>query len=446
MTPSENEQFTQMLRGAAEECQRLGYRPMKFLQMLNADGGYTTAAKLLAAPQISEGFAELHLLGRLDLTVEALILEKGWSDQFDPVLIDQAKKRLRASGYAIKLVDGVAIGASTVAPEESDDLPITRVGEEAILLSGLKRVLQEYPPATKEPFAKHPLAIFIRRTFADQVSALVRADAPSLEVKGSAGQGVWARGPWIGVFDPLVTTSAQSGYYVCYLFKEDMSGVYLSLTQGMTEAKKNYKADAKTSLLARAQNFRAMLGSRISDHLVLQIDLAPSAPNNDTAFYEAGNICALYYSAQSMPDEATLREDVARMVSLYRDLVEADLTADRSLDSEGDLPLEPMLEDGTKFRLHKRIERNTKLIKLVKQSKPCHCEVCGFDFGERYGELGSGFIEAHHLRSVSSLKGITAELDPVRDFAVLCSNCHRMVHKSGLIDDLGRFKREHYRN
>ncbi|GAA0683855.1 hypothetical protein GCM10009429_05460 [Dyella marensis] len=430
-----------MLRDAAEECSRIGYRPTKFLQMLNADGGDATAARLLAASNISDGFAELQMRGRLDLTVEALVLEKGWADHFDPALINQARRRLLAARYTPKLASIHENGGEASSPrsDRSD------TAESVALSDGLARVLRGYMAAAKEPFSKHPMANFIRGMLADQVANLLRGYAPNLDVKGSAGQGVWARGPWIGIFDPLVTTSAQRGYYVCYLFKEDMSGVYLSLNQGMTEAKKHYRSDAKTALLARAQNFRAMLGSRISSELISEIDLAPSAPSNDTAFYEKGNICAVYYSARSIPNEEVARKHLADMISLYLALVEADLAADGSLDDEDDLPPASMLEDGTKFRLHKRIERNAALVKLVKQSKPSHCEVCAVDLGERYGAIGSGYIEAHHLRPISSLKGTKAELDPVRDFAVLCPNCHRMVHKSGLIDDLERFKKEHFR-
>jgi 5-methylcytosine-specific restriction enzyme A len=46
-----------------------------------------------------------------------------------------------------------------------------------------------------------------------------------------------------------------------------------------------------------------------------------------------------------------------------------------------------------------------------------------------YGEIGAGYIEAHHLTPFSELKGRPTQLDPKTDFAVLCPNCHRMLHK-----------------
>lgn len=59
------------------------------------------------------------------------------------------------------------------------------------------------------------------------------------------------------------------------------------------------------------------------------------------------------------------------------------------------------------------------------------CEVpgCGFDFETTYGELGNGFAEVHHLRPLGELgRPVSTTL---RDLAVVCANCHRMVHRGG---------------
>jgi 5-methylcytosine-specific restriction protein A len=53
---------------------------------------------------------------------------------------------------------------------------------------------------------------------------------------------------------------------------------------------------------------------------------------------------------------------------------------------------------------------------------------CNFDFGEIYGERGKGFIEVHHINPVSTLKS-ESQTNPKDDLIVLCSNCHRMVHR-----------------
>lgn len=56
------------------------------------------------------------------------------------------------------------------------------------------------------------------------------------------------------------------------------------------------------------------------------------------------------------------------------------------------------------------------------------CAVCGFDFEASYGEIGSDFIDVHHLVPPSDL-GNGYELDPVTDLVPLCANCHAMAHR-----------------
>lgn len=312
------------------------------------------------------------------------------------------------------------------------------------LREGFERVLREYQVARQEGFTQHALANYIRRELRDAV-ANAAGESERLLFKGSAGQGNWARGPWVGVFDRLVTASAQSGYYPVYLFCEDMTGLYLSLNQGMTEAKRLYKSDAKTALKSRAANFRAMLGKEIADYSELDIDLRPSDSANDTAFYEAGNICAKFYPLGNLPNEAQLNWDLTNMIRLYQTLIQVETNGEVSNTTvEGDEPPKLAYEDATRFRMHKRIERNATLAKAVKQHLGYTCQVCDTNFEARYGEIGKEYIEAHHLKPLATLKGEKVAMDPAKDFAVLCSNCHRMIHRSGCVDDIVKFKRDHY--
>lgn len=81
--------------------------------------------------------------------------------------------------------------------------------------------------------------------------------------------------------------------------------------------------------------------------------------------------------------------------------------------------------------VHLARERNQKLVAAAKAmfvAKHGHlfCEACGFDFGARYGQRGTGFVEAHHTVPISQLTGAT--LTTPKDLRMLCSNCHRMVH------------------
>lgn len=56
------------------------------------------------------------------------------------------------------------------------------------------------------------------------------------------------------------------------------------------------------------------------------------------------------------------------------------------------------------------------------------CIVCGFDFGEVYGEIGQDFIHVHHLRPLTDI-GERYEVNPVTDLRPVCPNCHAVIHR-----------------
>ena len=85
-------------------------------------------------------------------------------------------------------------------------------------------------------------------------------------------------------------------------------------------------------------------------------------------------------------------------------------------------------------RAHRFRERDPSIIgrkkhRALQQQKSLSCEVCKFDFEKVYGERGYGFIECHHTKPLSELspEGATTKL---ADLSLVCSNCHRMIHKS----------------
>ena len=87
-------EFSAALRDIYAQCDALGYRPTGMLQMMERLGGINTGRRLLNLPP-SEGFGRLALMGRLDLTVETLILEPRWSDVFTDDERRTARRRLR---------------------------------------------------------------------------------------------------------------------------------------------------------------------------------------------------------------------------------------------------------------------------------------------------------------------------------------------------------------
>ncbi len=113
-----------------------------------------------------------------------------------------------------------------------------------------------------------------------------------------------------------------------------------------------------------------------------------------------------------------------------------------TLPEESDEELEAP-EGRILFRMHRSRERNFKLVQARKaQAKQLHgvlaCEACGFDFTTVYGALGEGYIECHHSVPLSRLA--PGQTTKVSDLALVCANCHRMLHKGGQLLNLATLR------
>jgi predicted HNH restriction endonuclease len=106
----------------------------------------------------------------------------------------------------------------------------------------------------------------------------------------------------------------------------------------------------------------------------------------------------------------------------YQELIE---TVDADLDS---IKTKEFFEGKKVQGFTTRYERNLKLRSKAIWFHGFKCMVCGFNFEQKYGERGSKFIEVHHLKPVSSLEEVT-NVDPKTEMAVVCSNCHSMIHR-----------------
>lgn len=104
------------------------------------------------------------------------------------------------------------------------------------------------------------------------------------------------------------------------------------------------------------------------------------------------------------------------------------------IDSEVDLTEDDnaFIEGKKNLRLHVIRERNPQVIKKAieeykKKFGKLVCEICSFNFEEKYGDIGKDFIEGHHTIPVSELED--GEKTKAEDIALVCSNCHKMLHR-----------------
>lgn len=91
-------------------------------------------------------------------------------------------------------------------------------------------------------------------------------------------------------------------------------------------------------------------------------------------------------------------------------------------------------EGAKSLHKHYKRERNQKIINRKKEqfkerNDAIFCEVCSFNFTEKYpSELAEDFIEVHHINPISESKEQVKTT--LEDLILVCPNCHQMVHRT----------------
>jgi alanine-glyoxylate transaminase / (R)-3-amino-2-methylpropionate-pyruvate transaminase len=88
-----------MLQAHRQAKEDADYQSPRLNEMLNNLGGMETARRVLSAPDVSESFSKLWEKGRLDLTIEAVVLRPEWQELFDDELKKIAHDRLAEYHY-----------------------------------------------------------------------------------------------------------------------------------------------------------------------------------------------------------------------------------------------------------------------------------------------------------------------------------------------------------
>lgn len=85
-------------------------------------------------------------------------------------------------------------------------------------------------------------------------------------------------------------------------------------------------------------------------------------------------------------------------------------------------------EGKTKKVLVNSYERNPVARKKCIEHFGLNCQVCNFNFEEKFGDLGKDFIHVHHKIDISTI-GNEYSVNPLTDLIPVCPNCHSMLHK-----------------
>jgi len=195
------------------------------------------------------------------------------------------------------------------------------------LREGLQYILDHYrDTAPGTPWGEgHPLYnVFSELSLALQATDSI-SSRPTLKVD-FAGRGRQATLPWIAILDTRETRSTQEGVYCVYLFREDLSGVYLTVAVGVTKPRRQFGADTRAYhnyLISQVHDLRPY-ASPLADAGFLAddaIDLHSSkSPATD---YQRATVAYKAYESGLIPEDADLTRDLESVLKTYDQYLQA---------------------------------------------------------------------------------------------------------------------------
>lgn len=327
-----------------------------------------------------------------------------------------------------------------------------------------KRVLNDYLLEKTKPLKNNSLANFVRNELVEIINRDIPLDEKKYLVTGSVGQGNWAAIPWVSCFDRSVTTSATNGYYIVYLFKEDMSGFYLSLNQGYTFFKEKYgKREGHLKLQHTAKLIRAKVDIP-NEFKLMSIDLASKA--DLASGYEKGHIYGKYYELNNLPSQSDLITDFRELLEAYKKIVV--FMNGRNVKEfndylllQDDLEFLEMDEENYQAAVNNytnQIEMRISLIDIDEGARPPKDIIIDEVGKKRYPRnakeaakallreefacevdpnhgtfisksTANPYVEAHHFVGIAQYEKFPeVDLDRTANIVSLCPSCHRKIH------------------
>ena len=203
--------------------------------------------------------------------------------------------------------------------EEDDDVERPAAVRSSIQVS-LERILSEYEAAREGDLFSggHALASSFRNIQEALEASPALEKRSTLRVKWSMGAGNWARVPWIAMMDPRETSTTQRGVYGVILFRQDMSGVYVTLNQGVTEPREKLgRTAARGFVRTRAQQIRTQVGELARQGFALDDRIDLRAEHGLGSEYEDSTIGYKLYPAGEVPEDTVILADIDALLSAY---------------------------------------------------------------------------------------------------------------------------------
>jgi hypothetical protein len=258
-----------------------------------------------------------------------------------------------ASGQAVSEFSGGArhanqvvtdLGFKVVALRDSmaeEQQPMTRFRD------ALLKILSDYRQAATSRFSGSHSVFQAFEEASLALAAMPSVVPAGIKVVASAGKGNWASVPWISMLDPRETDTTQKGVYIVYLFRADMSGLYATLNQGVTELKELSSEERSKELGRRAEAIRQRVPELTAAEFVADNKIELRSATTLGAKYELSTIAHKFYPAAAIPSPEELAVDLHALLDAYASYLEGkegSVADTRSTIAARSSPFETMLE------------------------------------------------------------------------------------------------------
>ncbi|WP_156727561.1 HNH endonuclease [Streptomyces apocyni] len=135
---------------------------------------------------------------------------------------------------------------------------------------------------------------------------------------------------------------------------------------------------------------------------------------------------AVLHEFLARPEEMTETARLIRQGIATGELQSLAPTEDEEFDDDYSAPEGRLLMRRHRARERNKSLRKKKITSVLERGGRLACEACGFDFEKIYGDRGAGYIECHHVLPLHIAGEGRTKLS---DLALICANCHRMIHR-----------------
>lgn len=178
--------------------------------------------------------------------------------------------------------------------------------------------LQKVKLDSNDPAFKEVVTVFptVLKNSSPKINTLI--------FKGSTGATNITFAPWVAVFDSRITSSAQEGFYIVYLFSLDLKKLYLSLSLGTKQFQDFYKS--KKNTFSSMRNVANVLTSlNINNKNFQSYKQGPinllARKNATHEYYEQSTIYYKEYDIGNLPSDKVLNDDYLDILQRYQDMI-----------------------------------------------------------------------------------------------------------------------------